>query len=728
MDEKSPVEVQLRVVDARQRDVGRGIARIDHRTMERLGITAGDVIEIIGKRSTSAIAWPAYSEDQNREIIRIDGFIRKNAGVSINEYVTIRPAKVKDAINVTLAPVDMRLNVDEDFTNFVKNRLMERTFTEGDTTLVMMLGHAIPFTVVKTRPHGIVRITNETHITILTEPAPEARGVPRTTYEDIGGLHEEIQRIREMVELPLRHPELFQRLGIDPPKGVLLHGPPGCGKTLLARAVANESEANFFSINGPEIMSKFYGESEARLREIFQQAQQNAPSIIFIDEIDAIAPKREEVTGEVERRVVAQLLALMDGLTTRGNVIVIGATNRPEALDPALRRPGRFDREIEIGVPDKQARYEILQIHTRGMPLAEDVDLKKLAEMTHGYTGADLAALCRETAMKALRRYLPEINLEEERIPPSVLEKMEVKMEDFLNAYKEITPTAMREVYIEIPTVKWEDIGGLEDVKNELKEAVEWPIKNPEMFKRFGIRPPKGILLFGPPGCGKTLLARAVATESEANFITIKGPEVFSKWVGESEKAIREVFRKARMASPAIIFFDEFDALVPRRGMGIGDSGVTERVISQLLTEMDGIMRLEDVVVIGATNRPDIIDPAVLRPGRFDRLIYVPPPDEKARLEIFKIYTREMPLAKNVNLEELAKSTKGYSGADIEALCREAALNALRRDINSKEVTKEDFDKAMEKIGPSIIPEIENWYRNFVRQIRRVQKPAPLVA
>jgi len=728
MDEKSPVEVQLRVVDARQRDVGRGIARIDHRTMEKLGITAGDVIEIIGKRSTSAIAWPAYSEDQNREIIRIDGFIRKNAGVSINEYVTIRPAKVKDAINVTLAPVDMRLNVDEDFTNFVKNRLMERTFTEGDTTLVMMLGHAIPFTVVKTRPHGIVRITNETHITILTEPAPEARGVPRTTYEDIGGLHEEIQRIREMVELPLRHPELFQRLGIDPPKGVLLHGPPGCGKTLLARAVANESEANFFSINGPEIMSKFYGESEARLREIFQQAQQNAPSIIFIDEIDAIAPKREEVTGEVERRVVAQLLALMDGLTTRGNVIVIGATNRPEALDPALRRPGRFDREIEIGVPDKQARYEILQIHTRGMPLAEDVDLKKLAEMTHGYTGADLAALCRETAMKALRRYLPEINLEEERIPPSVLEKMKVKMEDFLNAYKEITPTAMREVYIEIPTVKWEDIGGLEDVKNELKEAVEWPIKNPEMFKRFGIRPPKGILLFGPPGCGKTLLARAVATESEANFITIKGPEVFSKWVGESEKAIREVFRKARMASPAIIFFDEFDALVPRRGMGIGDSGVTERVISQLLTEMDGIMRLEDVVVIGATNRPDIIDPAVLRPGRFDRLIYVPPPDEKARLEIFKIYTREMPLAKNVNLEELAKSTKGYSGADIEALCREAALNALRRDINSKEVTKEDFDKAMEKIGPSIIPEIENWYRNFVRQIRRVQKPAPLVA
>ena len=721
-------EVQLKVADARQRDVGRGIARIDQKTMQKLGITAGDIIEIIGKRKTSAIAWPAYSEDQGREIIRIDGFTRKNAGVAINEYVIVRPAKVKDAISVTLAPVDMRLNVDEDFINFVKNRLMERTFTEGDTTLVMMLGHAIPFTVVKTRPHGIVRITHDTQVHIRSEPAPEIRGVPRTTYEDIGGLHEEIQRIREMVELPLRHPELFRRLGIDPPKGVLLHGPPGCGKTLLARAVANESEANFFSINGPEIMSKFYGESEARLREIFQQAQQNAPSIIFIDEIDAIAPKREEVTGEVERRVVAQLLALMDGLAARGNVIVIGATNRPDALDPALRRPGRFDREIEIGVPDKQARYEILQIHTRGMPLAEDVDLKKLAEITHGYTGADLAALCRETAMKALRRYLPEINLEEERIPPSVLEKMEIRMEDFLNAYKEITPTAMREVYIEIPAVRWDDIGGLEEVKKELREAVEWPLKNPEVFKRFGIRPPKGILLYGPPGCGKTLLARAVATESEANFITIKGPEVFSKWVGESEKAIREVFRKARMAAPAVIFFDEFDSLVPKRGMGFGDSMVTERVISQLLTEMDGIMRLEDVVVIAATNRPDIIDPAVLRPGRFDRLIYVPAPDEKARLEIFKIYTKNMPLAKDVNLEELARATKGYSGADIEALCREAALNALRRDLNAKEVTKADFDTAMEKIGPSISPEIEEWYKSFMRHVRRVQRPPSLVA
>jgi transitional endoplasmic reticulum ATPase len=720
--------MQLRVGDARQRDVGRGIARIDQRTMQKLGISAGDVIEICGKRTTSAIAWPAYSEDQNRDILRIDGFSRKNAGVAINEYVLVKPAKVKNALTLTLAPVDMRLNVDEDFTNFVKNRLMERTLVEGDTTLVMMLGHSIPFTVTKTRPHGIIKITAETKLTILNEPAPEGKGLPRTTYEDVGGLHEEIQRVREMVELPLRHPELFQRLGIDPPKGVLLHGPPGCGKTLLARAVANESEANFFSINGPEIMSKFYGESEARLREIFQQAQQNAPSIIFIDELDAIAPKREEVTGEVERRVVAQLLALMDGLSGRGNVIVIGATNRPGALDPALRRPGRFDREIEIGVSDKKGRYEIIQIHTRGMPLAEDVDLKKLSEMTHGYTGADLSALGRETAMKALRRYLPQINLEEERVPPSVLEKMQVTMDDFANAYKEITPTAMREVYIEVPTIHWDDIGGLEEVKQELKEAVEWPLKNPEIFTRLGIKPPKGILIYGPPGCGKTLLARAVATESEANFITIKGPEVFSKWVGESEKAIREVFRKARMAAPAVIFFDEIDSLSPRRGLGFSDSGVTERVISQLLTEMDGLITLEDIVVIAATNRPDMVDPAVLRPGRFDRLIYTPEPDEKSRLQIFKIYTKGMPMAKDVNLVQLAAVTKNYTGADIEALCRETAMHALRKDMNATEVAMKDFDEALKRTGPSVSPDMEKWYKGFMQQVRQVQKPSTPIA
>ena len=717
-------EIQLRVGDARQRDVGRGIARIDQKTMQRLGISAGDVIEICGKRTTSAIAWPAYSEDQNRDLLRVDGFTRKNAGVAMNEYVIVRAAKVKPAISITLAPVDMRLNVDEDFTNFVRNRLMERTLVEGDTTLVMMLGHAIPFTTTKTRPHGIVKVTAETKLTILNEPAPEGKGLPRTTYEDVGGLHEEIQRVREMVELPLRHPELFQRLGIEPPKGVLLHGPPGCGKTLLARAVANESEANFFSINGPEIMSKFYGESEARLREIFQQAQQNAPSIIFIDELDAIAPKREEVTGEVERRVVAQLLALMDGLSGRGNVIVIGATNRPSALDPALRRPGRFDREIEIGVPDKQGRYEVIQIHTRGMPLAEDVDLKKLAEMSHGYTGADLSSLGRETAMKALRRYLPQIDLEEERVPPSVLDKMQVTMEDFNNAYKEITPTAMREVYIEIPTIHWEDIGGLEEVKEDLREAVEWPLKTPEIFDRLGIKPPKGILLYGPPGCGKTLLGKAVATESAANFITIKGPEVFSKWVGESEKAIREVFRKARMAAPAVVFFDEIDSLVPRRGLGFSDSGVSERVISQLLTEMDGVVSLEDVVIVAATNRPDMVDPAVLRPGRFDRLIYVPEPDEKSKLQIFKIYTKNMPLGKDVDLVQLAASAKNFSGADIDALCREAAMVALRKDVNANQVTSSDFDEARKRVGPSVTPDMEKWYKSFMQQARQVQKPA----
>jgi transitional endoplasmic reticulum ATPase len=686
--------------------------------MQKLGISAGDVIEIVAKRTTSAIAWPAYSEDQNRDIIRIDGFTRKNAGVAINEYVVVRPAKVKTALSITLAPVDMRLNVDEDFTNFVKNRLMERTLVEGDTTLVMMLGHAIPFTVSKTRPHGIVKVTTESRLTILNEPAPEAKGLPRTTYEDIGGLHEEILRVREMVELPLRHPELFQRLGIEPPKGVLLHGPPGCGKTLLARAVANESEANFYSINGPEIMSKFYGESEARLREIFQQAQQNAPSIIFIDELDAIAPKREEVTGEVERRVVAQLLALMDGLSGRGNVIVIGATNRPGALDQALRRPGRFDREIEIAVPDKKGRHEVLQIHTRGMPLASDVDVDKLANMTHGYTGADLSALGRETAMKALRRYLPQINLE----------RMEVKMEDFVNAYKEVTPTAMREVYIEVATVHWTDVGGLDSVKQHLKEAVEWPMKQPEIFKRLGIKPPKGILLYGPPGCGKTLLARAVSTESEANFISIKGPEVFSKWVGESEKAIREVFRKARMAAPAVVFFDELDSLTPQRGSGSGDSGVSERVISQLLTEMDGILSLQDIVVVAATNRPNLIDPAVLRPGRFDRLIYVPEPDEASRLQILKLYTAGMPLCKDVDLNLVSAQTRYYSGADLENICREAAMHALRRDIATSEVTMKDFLDALKEVGPSVSADMEKWYKSFMQQVRQVQKPGTPIA
>ena len=722
-------EVQLRVADARLRDVGRGIARINQRAMRALGITAGDVIEIEGRKRTAAIAWPAYADDQDEDIIRIDGMTRENAGVSLGDYVIVRKADVRNATMVTMAPTDVRFReVNHEIENYVRSRLINRPVVEGDIIKVPYAYKPLTFTVVRTRPKGVVRITYRTRLKLLPEPV-EGVKVPMVTYEDIGDLEEAIQKIREMVELPLRHPELFQRLGIEPPKGVLLYGPPGCGKTLLAKAVANESDAAFFAINGPEIMSKYYGESEARLREIFERAEKNAPAIIFIDEIDAIAPKREEVTGEVERRVVAQLLALMDGLKGRGNVIVIGATNRINAIDPALRRPGRFDREIEIGVPDRRGRLEILQIHTRGMPLADDVDLEKLADITHGYTGADLAALCREAAMKALRRYLPQIDLEQERIPVEVLEKMEVRMEDFMAAYKEITPTAIREVYIEVPRVRWSDIGGLEEVKQELREAVEWPLKYPDKFKAMGIEPPKGVLLYGPPGCGKTLLAKAVATESEANFIAVRGPELMSKWVGETERGIREVFRKARTAAPAVIFFDEIDALVPRRGLGYADSGVTERAVSQLLTEMDGIAVLEDVVVIGATNRPDILDPAVLRPGRFDRLIYVPPPDEKARLEIFKIHTKKMPLAEDVDLELLAKRTQGYSGADIAAVCREAAMNALRRDINAMRVTWDDFEAALKKVGPSITPEIEKWYREFSERYRKAHRaPMPTVA
>ena len=709
-------EAQLRVGDAKQRDVGHGKVRIDNETMRILLVTAGDFVEIRGKKATTAVVWPAYTEDQGQDIARMDGLLRRNAGVALNEYVYVKKADVKEAQSIIFSPTDVRLNIDDEFVNFVKRRFMDMPFVEGDTAMLSIFGSAVPLIATRTKPKGPVRITENTAIQVLAEPAPERKGIPIVTYEDIGGLHGQIQRIREMVELPLRHPELFQRLGIDPPRGVFLYGPPGCGKTLLAKAVATESDANFYVISGPEIMSKFYGESEARLREIFQKAQETSPSIIFIDEMDAIAPKREEVTGEVERRVVAQLLSLMDGMASRENLIVIGATNRPNAIDPALRRPGRFDREIEIGVPDKRGRLETLQIHTRNMPVFSDVDFKKLSETTHGYTGADVAALCREAAMKCLRRHLPELNLEEERIPPNVLEKMEVRMEDFTAAYHDVTPTAMREVYIEIPTVHWTEVGGLDQVKAELVEAVEWPIKNAEMYQRMGIKPPKGILLYGPPGCGKTMLARAIATESEANFISIKGPEVFSKWVGESEKAIREVFRKGRSAAPAIIFFDEIDAIAPRRGMGYTDSGSTERVISQLLTELDGIEALENVVVIGASNRPDIVDPAILRPGRFDRLIFVPAPDAKTIRQILKIQTSTMPLSPDVNLDEVARSGTGHSGADIEAICREAALNALRRDDKAKEVTLIDFKDAIAKIRPSVTQDMNSWYQSFMKR------------
>ncbi|RLI05157.1 AAA family ATPase [Candidatus Bathyarchaeota archaeon] len=694
-------QIQLKVASATQRDAGRNIVRIDPTIMRKIGVNTGDVVQIEGKKTTTAVVWPAYKEDNGLDIIRMDGITRSNANVSIGDTVTVKKAEVKPASKITLAPTTP-IRFDEGFEEYLQQYLVGRPVVKGDNIVVGVLGQPLQFIVVNTQPSGVVQVTPTTTVSIHEKPVKQLEAVPKVTYEDIGGLGNAIQKIREMVELPLKHPEVFKRLGIDPPKGVLLYGPPGCGKTLLAKAVANETNANFKLINGPEIMSKFYGQSEEQLREIFKEASENAPTIIFIDEIDAIAPKREEATGEVERRVVSQLLALMDGLESRGQVIVIAATNRPNAIDPALRRPGRFDREIEIGVPDRNGRLEILQIHTRGMPLAKDVNLEELADITHGFVGADLAALCREAAMRTLRRFLPQIDLEKETIPTEVLQKMEVTREDFMEALKETQPSAMREVLIETPNVRWEDVGGLEKVKQALKEAVEWPLKYPEVFKRMGITPPKGILLVGSPGTGKTLLAKAVATESEANFISVKGPEVLSKWVGESEKAVRDIFRRARTVAPAIIFFDEIDAVAPRKDSGFGDSHVTERVISQLLTEMDGLETLRGVVVIAATNRPDLLDPALLRPGRFDRILEVPVPDKETRLKIFKIHTRNMPLAEDVNLERLAEMTEGYVGADIETLCREAALTALREDMNAQKVYWKHFEKALQVVKPTL--------------------------
>ncbi|RLE80299.1 MAG: AAA family ATPase [Thermoprotei archaeon] len=718
-------EIQLRVVEAKQRDVGRGIVRLDKESMAKLNVSPGDMVEIIGKRSTVGIVWPAYLEDEGKGIIRMDGVLRANAGVSIGDSVIVRKAEARLATSVTLAPaeetamygLDFR---DPNFIAYIKRQLLSRPITRGDTVIIPVLGTTLKFVVTATRPTRIVRIAEDTEVIIRPQPVKELEvEVPRVTYEDIGDLEEAKQKIREMVELPLKHPELFRRLGIEPPKGVLFHGPPGTGKTLLARAVASESGAHFIAINGPEIMSKFYGESEQRLREIFKEAEENAPAIIFIDEIDAIAPKREEVTGEVEKRVVAQLLALMDGLKTRGQVIVIAATNRPDAVDPALRRPGRFDREIAFPVPDRRARKEILQVHTRNMPLAENMDLEKIAEITHGFTGADLAALCREAAMHALRRILPKIDLEKETIPPEVLESLKVTMSDFMEALRDVQPSALREVYVEVPEVRWDDIGGLKSVKQELREAVEWPLKHPEYFEEMGIEPPRGILLFGPPGCGKTLLAKAVATESEANFISVKGPEVLSKWVGESERAIREIFRKARQAAPCVVFFDEIDAIAPRRGLRT-DSGVTDRIVNQLLTEMDGITMLKNVIVLAATNRPDILDPALLRPGRFDRIIYVPPPDKAARLEIFKVHTRRMPLAEDVSLESLAEQTEGYTGADIAAVCREAAMTALREVGKPTKVRMDHFISALKKIPPSVAEEDRRFYEQILKTFKKI--------
>lgn len=887
--------IVLKVSEAFQQDVGYGRARIDHQTRIDLDLSIGEIIVIEGTKTTAASVWRAHPSDEGKKIIRIDNLTRKNAGTGLGDRVKINKADVKEARDVVLAPLmpeGQRVEFGMGIDTIIRKNLLRRPINKGDEITIpgiAFFGNALPFVIVNTTPQGIVTITERTSLKVKEEAArmtEEER--PRVSYEDIGGLHEELEKVKEMIQLPIKHPELFDRLGIDPPKGVLLHGPPGTGKTLIARAVANESGANFYTINGPEIMSKFYGQSEENLRKVFEEAQKNAPSIVFLDEIDAIAPKRSEVHGEVERRVVSQLLALMDGLKGRGKVIVIGATNIPDTLDPALRRPGRFDREIRIDVPDRDGRKEILQIHTRGMPInskieeltGKKVDKKKIADivkqclkkiqvsdlirnltkdknkkrktsigeylnvicnkykndfpakvyeeiiklltdeianlipiniedtergirveqqisdrlgaivqnsedflnrvlkefildetadLTYGFVGADLAALAREAAMNALRRYLPEIDLEQP-IPTEILEKMEVTMDDFKTAHRGIEPSAMREFLIEVPKVTWKDIGGLEEVKQNLRESVEWPLSQPHVFKRMGIEAPRGILLYGPPGTGKTLLAKAVANESNANFISIKGPEVLSKWVGESEKAVRELFKKARQVAPTIVFLDEIDSIAPRRGMYSG-SHVTESVVNQLLTSIDGLESMEGVVVVGATNKPDMLDPALLRPGRFDRLLLTPAPDRESRYKIFEIHTKEIPISlgkeertkierelekakldvikkeisgevlsqkdvnkilkkhtfskeeikslsgKNILLYYLAYHTDGFSGADIEGLCREAAMLALRNDINANDVRKVHFDQAMKNVFPSITKDLLNHY-DRIKQTR----------
>ncbi len=708
----SQQQVQLKVLEAYTRDVGRGVARIDYDAMDALDASTGDVIEIRGKRRTVAKCLPLYPSDEGRGIVRIDGLIRNNAGVAIGDMVIVRKVKAPPAEKVVVAPLEAVPPIDE---RYLADTLESVPVTKGDNVMIPYFGGRLTFQVMAVSPVAEAALITQRTVFVISEKGEALRGVPQVTYEDIGGLKDEIQKVREMIELPLRHPEIFEKLGVEAPKGVLLYGPPGTGKTLLAKAVATESNAHFIPISGPEIMSKFYGESEARLREIFKEAKEKAPTIIFIDEIDSIAPKREEVTGEVERRVVSQLLSLMDGLEARGKVIVIAATNRPNAIDPALRRPGRFDREIEIKVPDKKGRYEILQIHTRHMPLTPDVDLEKLAAVTHGFVGADAEYLCKEAAMKTLRRMLPELKLEEERLSPEILDKLIVTMADFEGALKDVMPSAMREVYLETPDVKWADLGGLEGVKRELQEAVEWPLKFSDLYKAIGYNMPKGILLYGASGTGKTMLAKAVATESEANFISVRGPELLSKWVGESERGVREVFRRARQAAPCIIFFDEIDALAPTRGMG-GDSMVTERVVSQLLTELDGIQQLEGVVVLAATNRIDMVDPALVRPGRFDKVIPIPMPDKESRRQILSINMEGKQIANEVkkDLQGLVDMTEGFSGADAAALVNTAVSMVLqeyvakypkpedaKKHLDEAIVTYDHFKEAAKKVRSS---------------------------
>jgi transitional endoplasmic reticulum ATPase len=697
----------MRIGEAKQRDVGKKRARIGPEAMDFLKVTPGDVIEVMGSRSSCVVVWPVDEDEKFPDIIRVDGQTRKNVGASLNDIVKIRKVASKIAKIISLTPVNDSVTVDKEFTDFVKNRLKGLPITHGDEISVMILGNSMDFKITKTTPKGVVKIDRTTILKISAETAVDRK--VRVTYEEVGGLREQVKAMREIVELPLRHPELFTRLGVEPHSGILLYGPPGCGKTLLAKVLASESEANMFLINGPEIMNKYYGETEAKIREIFKEAKDNSPSIIFIDEIDAIAPKREEVYGDVEKRVVAQLLALMDGLTDRGNVIVLGATNRPEGVDPALRRPGRFDREFEISVPNEDGRLEILFIHTRGMPISDDVDLKDLASELHGYTGADIKSLCREAAMKSIRRYLPEIDLETEKISSEVLQSMQIKLIDFYDAMHEVVPTAMREFYVERPKVWWKDVGGLDKIKKALTDNLIVAMKEPSKFTKMGVKPPRGALIYGPPGCGKTLLGRAVATETGANMILVRGPEILSKWIGESEKAVREIFRKAKAAAPCVVIFDELDSLARYKS---GEGGASENVLSQLLTEIEeGIS--SRVVVIGITNRPDILDNSLLRTGRLDLVLYVEPPDEKGRLEIIKILTKKMPLVNDVKLQEIAVATQNYTGADLAALCREAAVQAMRN--NSSKISSQDFANGLKQIKPSITKEVDQWY-NTIRE------------
>lgn len=743
-------DIKLRVAEALQDDAYKGIARIDFDIMRELDIKRGDVIMIKGGRETVAIADKAYPADVGEGIIRIDGIIRKNARTGVSEPVTVKKANVREAKKVVIAPAQRGIMIQGD----LKPSLLARTVVKGDIVVLggvkrrtdimsedleslfggfnEMFGdmgfgglgggmQQIRFVIVNANPNQPCIITENTEVVLSNKPVDvdDNSSLPNVTYEDIGGLTDEVKKVREMVEVPLKHPEVFERLGVEPPKGVLLHGPPGTGKTLLAKAIASESEANFILLNGPEIMSKFYGESEKKVREIFEEAEKNAPSIIFIDEIDAIAPKREDAHGEVERRVVSQLLTMMDGLQSRGKVVVIGATNRPNSIDEALRRPGRFDREVELRAPDKKGRLQILKIHTRGMPLTKDVDLDMLASKTHGFVGADLSSLAKEAAMVVLRKLLPELELkDDEPIPEETLRKLKITKKDFDDALNVVRPSAMREVLVETPNINWDDVGGLDQVKQELKEAVEWPLKYPDSFTRLGIRPPRGLLLYGPPGTGKTLLAKAVAKESEANFIQVKGPSLLSMWVGKSEEGVRKIFERARQVSPCVIFFDEIDSLAGKRGLEHGQK-VTERVLNQLLAEMDGIEDLSNVIVIGATNRPDMLDSALLRPGRFDRILLVTSPEAAGRKQIIDIHTKKMPLAKDVDIQKLVDNTEGYVGADIESMIREAAMLALRDDIDSKEVSMKYFNKAMEKVSASVTPRDVEKYKNIEEKYLR---------